>query len=115
MVERCRPFTDEASKYTGASSKSKPVGKKVLALAAVRHEKSSPLISAEEKTRSDVKSQENPGQPSGDQIACPSPTRNQEVTHPGVSNLEGYYWVPKREQHDASSSSGRNESHNSNA
>ena len=32
---------DEASKHTGASSKSKPVGKRVLALAAVRQDKSS--------------------------------------------------------------------------
>ena len=32
MAKRSRPFTDGASKYTGASSKSKPVGKRVLAL-----------------------------------------------------------------------------------
>ena len=37
MAKRSRPFTDEASKHTSASSKSKPVGKRVLALAAVRH------------------------------------------------------------------------------
>ena len=44
MAKRSHPFTDEASKYQGASSKSKPVGKRVLALAAVRHGQSSPLI-----------------------------------------------------------------------
>ena len=43
--------------YAGASSKSKPVGKRVLALVAVRHEKSLPLIMAQEETQSDVKRQ----------------------------------------------------------
>ena len=46
MAKRSRPFTDEASKYTGASSKSKLAGKRILALAAVRHEKSSLLFPA---------------------------------------------------------------------
>ena len=68
MAKRSRPFTDEASKHTGASSQSKPVGKRVLALAAVRQEKSSPLISAQEKTQPDVKGQENPSQASGDRL-----------------------------------------------
>ena len=49
IAKRSRPFTDEASKYTGASSKSKLEGKSVLALAAVRHRKSSSLISGQEK------------------------------------------------------------------
>ena len=34
MAKRSLPFTDEVSKHTGASSK--PEGKRVLALAAVR-------------------------------------------------------------------------------
>ena len=62
MAKRSGPFTDEASNDTGASSKSKPESKRVLALASVRHEKSSPLISAQEKTQSDVRGQENPSQ-----------------------------------------------------
>ena len=49
-AKRSHPFTDEASKYTHAASESKPVGKRVPALAAVRHAKSSPLFSAQEKT-----------------------------------------------------------------
>ena len=49
---------DEASKFSGASSKSNPLGKRVLALAAVRLEKSSLLILAQEKTQFDVKGQE---------------------------------------------------------
>ena len=44
VAKRGHPFTDEASKYTGASSKSNPAGKRVLALAAVRHDESSPSI-----------------------------------------------------------------------
>ena len=61
-------FTDGASKDTGASSKSKLVGKRFLALATVRHEKSSPLSPAQEKMQSDAKGQENPSQASGDRL-----------------------------------------------
>ena len=57
MVKRSDAFTDETSKDTGASSKSKPVGKRVRALAAVRRERSSPLIIVQEKTQSDVEGQ----------------------------------------------------------
>ena len=64
MARKSRPFTDEASKYTGASSKSMPVGWRVLALAAVRHEKSSPSISDQEKEQSDVKVHVNRSQAS---------------------------------------------------
>ena len=35
MATKSHPFTDDASKFTGVSSKSNPVGKRVLALAAV--------------------------------------------------------------------------------
>ena len=35
IANRSHPFTDEASKYTGASSLSKPESKRVLAQAAV--------------------------------------------------------------------------------
>ena len=59
VAKRNHPFTDEASKYAGTSSKSQPDGKRVLPPASVRHQKSSPSISAEEKTQSDVKGQEN--------------------------------------------------------
>ena len=49
----------------------------------VRHQKSSPMISAQEKTQSDVKGQENPGQAPGDRsangeiIRCPFAKRIQ--------------------------------------
>ena len=82
MAKRSHPFTDEASKYSGASSMSKPKGKRVLALASVRHTKSSPLISARETTQSDVKGQENPGQASGDRLHFTGSTRHPEVTEP---------------------------------
>ena len=82
MTKRSRPFTDEASKDTGASSRPTPQGKRVLSLAAVRHPKSSLLISSQEKTRSTVKSQENPREASGDRLHFPGPTRNPEVTEP---------------------------------
>ena len=65
-----------------ASSKSKPDGKRFLALAAVRHDESSPSSVAQEKTPSDVKGQENPGQASGDRLHFPGPAKNQEVTEP---------------------------------
>ena len=108
------PFTDEASKYTSASSKSKPVSKRVLSLAAVRHEKSSPLISVQEQTQPDVKGQENPGQAPGDRLHFPSSTRNSQVTEPEASDVEGY-WMQKREQQNPLSSSARNELHYPNA
>ena len=57
MAKRSCPSADEASKFTGTSSKSMPESKRVHALAAVRHDKSSPVISAQEKTQSDVKGQ----------------------------------------------------------
>ena len=66
MAKRSHPFVGKASKFSGALSKSKPVGKRVLALAAVRHQMSSPLISAQEKTQFNVQGKENPGQASGD-------------------------------------------------
>ena len=64
MAKRSHPFTDEASKYTGASSKSRPENIRVLTLAAVRHDK-------QETTQSDVKGQVNPSQGIGRPLACP--------------------------------------------
>ena len=70
---------------------SKPVGKRVLALASVRHEKKSRLfISAEEKTQSDVKGQENPGQSSRERLH-------------GSRFNQGIH-EPEREHHPSSSS-----------
>ena len=43
MAKRSHPSADEASKFPGASSKSKPVGKRILALAAGRHDESRPV------------------------------------------------------------------------
>ena len=62
---------DDVSKFIGASSKSRVVGQRVLALAAARHEKSSPLSVAEGRTQSDVKGQENPSPGSGDRLHFP--------------------------------------------
>ena len=74
MVKRSHPFVGKASKVSGALSKSKPVGKRVLARAAVRHQMSSPLISAQEKTQFNVQGKENPGQASGDRLHFQSPS-----------------------------------------
>ena len=46
MAKRSRHSTHEVSKFEGASSKSTPEGKSAIALDAVRHQKSSSLISA---------------------------------------------------------------------
>ena len=75
------PFTDEASKFADASSESKPEGKRVLALSAVRHQKNSPLIRAQEKTRSDVKGQVNPSQASGDRWHSPGVGASGDWSH----------------------------------
>ena len=116
-------------------------------LAAVRHDKSSPLSVGQEKTQSDVQgqvnpsqasgdplhfrgvgsprdlphkvpqsddpSQENPCQASDDRLHIPSFATNVRVTEEEASDVEGCCWMPKREQHN-SSSSRRNESHNPN-
>ena len=50
-AKRSHPYTDEVSNHAGASSKIKPVGKRVFALAAVRHEKSSDLSSKTDAIR----------------------------------------------------------------
>ena len=73
----------------------------MLALAAVRHEKTSPLTSAQEKTQSEIKGQENPGQASGDRLHLLGSTKDSQVTEPEASDLEGC-WMPKREQHASS-------------
>ena len=57
MAQRSRLSTDQVSKFESASSKSMPEGKRAFALAAVKLQKSSPLISAQEK----------------DAIRCPRP------------------------------------------
>ena len=58
MAKRSRPFTDEASKLTVASLSQRPQADEQSR--AVRQDKSSPLITAQEKTQSDVKGQVNP-------------------------------------------------------
>ena len=66
--------------------------------------------------QSDDPSQENPGQASGDRLLFPGPTRNLEVTEPEASDVEVFFLgMPKREQQNASASSGRNKSPNPNA
>ena len=93
---------DDVHKFTGASSKSRQVGKRVLALAAVR----------QEKTQFDAKGPVRPGQASGDRLRFPVSTGNSLVTEPEESALEDSSSMPERKQH--ASSSGRNESHNPN-
>ena len=110
MAKRSRPSTDEASKHSGAPSKSKPQGKRVLALASVRHQKSSPLILTQEKTQSDVK-----GRRILSSIGRPLafPRFHQEArSHRSVGFEILFSMDAKREQQNASSSSssGRNES-----
>ena len=53
----------------------------------------------------------NPRWSSGDRLHFRGCTRNSRVTDPEASDLEGYCWMPRRQQH-ASSSFGRKESHN---
>ena len=89
MVKRTHPFDDDASKYSGASSKSKPVGKRGLALAAVRHDKSSLMIIVQEKTQSDVKGKVNPGQASGDRLHFPSVQARGDPLHE-VARSDGH-------------------------
>ena len=57
---------DEVLKGRGVSSNPNPEGNRAFALAAVQHQKRSPLIPAQEKTPTDGKGQENPGQASYD-------------------------------------------------
>ena len=76
LVRRSHPFTDEASKYKGL---------------ALRHDKSSPLISAQE-TQSNVKDQENPNR-----LHFPGSTNKSQITEPGASDLEGDCWMAERE------------------
>ena len=77
-ANRSRDSTDEVSKVRGESSRPNPEENRAFALAAVRHQKSSKLISGQEKTQSDVPSQENPGHASGDRLHRPDTTRNPE-------------------------------------
>ena len=86
-AKRSRHSFDEVSKFEGASSTSVPGGKRAYALAAVRHQKSAPRVSAQGQTQSDVNGQENPGQGVGATICISQvPTeiqksRNQKRQH----------------------------------
>ena len=66
LAKGSHPSANEASMFTGASSDSKFAGKRILALAAVRHEKNSSLRTVQEHTQSAVKGEVNPGQASDD-------------------------------------------------
>ena len=50
-----------------------------------------PLLQAQEKTRSSVQGEENPGQASGHRLHIPGSTRNPEVTESGTSDVEGKF------------------------
>ena len=107
MTKRSRHSRDQDSRVSGASSKPNPEGNRALALAAVRHQKSSPLISAQEMTQSDVPRQERPGRASGDRLHSPGPTRYPEGRETVASRWNEYHLMPEREQLSASSSAGR--------
>ena len=79
MAKRNRHSVDEVSKFECASSTSVPEGKRAFALAAVRNQRSSLLIPAQEKTQSDVKGQENPRQTSGVRLHFPGTTGNPDT------------------------------------
>ena len=68
MTKRSRHTIDEVLKFEGASSTIISRRNRALALAAVRHQKSSLAISAQDNTQFDVKGQENLGQASGDRL-----------------------------------------------
>ena len=116
-----------------ASPKSKPKGNKSsrAGFSAI-YRSSSPLTSAQEDTESDVKSQENPGQASGDQprlvqqsddpsqenpgqasgdrLHFTCSTRHPEVTEPDLWDLHRLLlYAKKRKQQKTSTSFGRNE------
>ena len=74
---------DEASKHAVASSKLKPVGKRVLALTAVRR----PMwIPAQDTTQSDVKRQVIPSQTSDDPLRFSGVQASRDRSHK-VSNI----------------------------
>ena len=93
MAKTSRPHTDEAS---GAASQSSVVSRRVLSQAAVLHQKSSQLISAQENAQSEVKGQEHPSQASGDRQHVSGSTRHPEVKESNASDVEGYHWMPKK-------------------
>ena len=84
------------SKFKGASSKSIPEGQSAFAPHAVRHQKRSLLISAQDETQTEVQGQENPGQASGDRLHFSSSTGNPEVTEPRALDWKDYHWMSKK-------------------
>ena len=108
MAKRCRPFTDEALKDTGAPSTSQRVGEIVLALAAVRHAKRRLNSMSRHRETCRTRFSSPTTQARGDRLHVPASTTNSHVTEPEASDLGGYCWMPKREPQNASSSSGRN-------
>ena len=107
MAKRSRHSRDQDSRVSGASSKPNQEGNRALALAAVRHQKGSPLISAQEMTQSDVPRQERPGWAPGDRLHSPGPTMYPEGRETVASRWNEYHLMPEREQLSASSSAGR--------
>ena len=92
MAKRRHLFTDEASKYTGASTESR----KQKRSRAVRHDKSSTLVPAQDR---DAICCQRPGESRsgiGRPIAFPRSTRNSEFTEPEASDLEGDCWMQKK-------------------
>ena len=109
MAKRSRPFTDEATKYTGTSSKSKPEGKRVLACRSATSEKLTSDQCSKKKNRNPV-SQARRIQARHrvtDSISQDQESRSlaTKTVRFGMLLLEA-----EKEQRNASSSSGRNES-----
>ena len=114
-AKRSRPSADEASKFTGASSKSKLVGKEFSRwLQFDMQSAGSQLCVAQEKTQSDGKGHEKPSQASGDRLHFSGSTRKPEVTETEASDVEGF-GCQKENNTVHRRDLGRHKSHNPNA
>ena len=114
VAKRSRPFTDEVSKYTGASSKSKPKRQKSFRAGCSA---TSTELTVDLSSRIDaIRCQARRIQARHRVTDCISQvlpgiqrSRNQKRQNWKVAS-----WMPERQQ-NASSSSGRDKSHNPNA
>ena len=100
MAKRSRHSFDDVSDVEGTSTKSIPEWKRGIALATVRQHESSLLISAQEKTQSDLKCR---GRASGDRLHFPgvqAPGRlvaNASARHRATDcNMEGVSYDAKK-------------------
>ena len=137
MAKRTCPLTDEASRYTGTSSKSKPEGKKFSRwCSAASKELTIDFSSRQDATLWQRPGESEPGtrravamqfsgvQALGDWLRMVQQSEVPSQENPGQASrslrtrsvrLGGHHWMPKREQQSASSSSGRKSSQNPSA